>query len=378
MPDKVDADRLSRLIGDIYDAALHPSLWINALEQASKFVGGAAASLFTMEGSSGGAVHYVYGVEPRYQQLYFQRYISLDPHNAGYLTANILEPFAATDFVPFSQLEHTAFYQEWVRPQSWIDCIGVVLDRSMFGLSMFGVFRHERDGFVDSATRDRMRLLLPHIRRATLIGRTFERQSAEADTLADTLDAIRAAVFVVDAAGRIVHANKSGHEMAERGPVRIVRGHIMCCRADEDNAMRKLLAMAVNGDQALGTQGISLYLCTDAGEQYVAHVLSLCSGRRRKAGATYGAAATVFIRRASVDMQSAGNIIRQAFKLTPTELRVLLGIVEIGGVPEVASALGVAEATVKTHLGRVFEKTGTARQADLVKVVGRFAGALRD
>jgi DNA-binding NarL/FixJ family response regulator len=50
--------------------------------------------------------------------------------------------------------------------------------------------------------------------------------------------------------------------------------------------------------------------------------------------------------------------------LTPTELRVLLAIVESGGVPQVAAALGIANSTVRTHLGRLFSKTGTSRQAD--------------
>ena len=67
---------------------------------------------------------------------------------------------------------------------------------------------------------------------------------------------------------------------------------------------------------------------------------------------------------------------RQAFSLTPTELRVLLAIVDVGGVPEVAAALGVADTTVKTHLGRLFEKTGAARQADLVKLVAGFSTPL--
>jgi DNA-binding CsgD family transcriptional regulator len=57
-------------------------------------------------------------------------------------------------------------------------------------------------------------------------------------------------------------------------------------------------------------------------------------------------------------------------------LRVLLAIVEVGGVPEVAPALGVAESTVKTHLGRLFLKTGAGRQADLVKIVAGYATPL--
>jgi DNA-binding CsgD family transcriptional regulator len=55
---------------------------------------------------------------------------------------------------------------------------------------------------------------------------------------------------------------------------------------------------------------------------------------------------------------------------------VLLAIVEVGGVPQVATALGVAESTVKTHLSRLFVKTGTGRQADLVKIVAGFATPL--
>ena len=55
-------------------------------------------------------------------------------------------------------------------------------------------------------------------------------------------------------------------------------------------------------------------------------------------------------------------------------MRVLFAIVKIGGVPEVARMLGISEATVKTHLQRVFGKTDTARQADLVKLVAGFAG----
>jgi len=50
-------------------------------------------------------------------------------------------------------------------------------------------------------------------------------------------------------------------------------------------------------------------------------------------------------------------------------MRVLIMIVQIGGVPEVAPVLGVSETTVKTHLQRVVAKTGTSRQADLVQVV---------
>ncbi|HEY4985377.1 MAG TPA: helix-turn-helix transcriptional regulator [Bradyrhizobium sp.] len=76
-------------------------------------------------------------------------------------------------------------------------------------------------------------------------------------------------------------------------------------------------------------------------------------------------------------MPTPPEVIGKSFRLTPTELRVLLAIVEVGGVSNVADALGVADSTVKTHLGRVFEKTGTTRPADLVKLVAAYASPLK-
>jgi DNA-binding NarL/FixJ family response regulator len=67
--------------------------------------------------------------------------------------------------------------------------------------------------------------------------------------------------------------------------------------------------------------------------------------------------------------QPSGPISRQALASRRANWRVLQGIVDLGGTPKVAKALGVAEATVRSHLKNLFAKTGTRRQADLVKLV---------
>ncbi len=82
------------------------------------------------------------------------------------------------------------------------------------------------------------------------------------------------------------------------------------------------------------------------------------------------------MRKADIDATSPPELIGKTFQLAPSELRVLLAIVQVarraGGV---AAALGVAETTIKTHLSRLFYKTGTRRQADLVKLVRRLCDA---
>jgi DNA-binding CsgD family transcriptional regulator len=112
------------------------------------------------------------------------------------------------------------------------------------------------------------------------------------------------------------------------------------------------------------------------GGRFIAHVLPLASLARNGVGAAFKAVAALFVRKVELDSGSYGASVARAFGLTPAEQRVLLAIVEVGGVPETAETLGVAESTVKTHLYRVFSKTGAGRQADLVKLAAGFSNPL--
>jgi DNA-binding transcriptional LysR family regulator len=60
----------------------------------------------------------------------------------------------------------------------------------------------------------------------------------------------------------------------------------------------------------------------------------------------------------------------------PTQLRMLIAIVEIGGIPAVAAAPGVANSTIKAQVSRLLEKTGGSRQVDRVKLVAGFSTPL--
>jgi DNA-binding CsgD family transcriptional regulator len=279
--------------------------------------------------------------------------------------------------MPYQEFMETRFYKEWVHPQGMVDSVSVVLDKSVTSAALFGVFRYQSDGIVDDETRGRMRLIVPHIRRAVLIGGLIDLRTAEAARLADTLDGLRAGVCVVDAGGRIVHANAACQVILDAGDfLSVIGGRIVASDAKIDQALRELFAAADSGDAAIGTRGIALPLRGRDGSHHVAHVLPLTSGARRFAGIAYSASAALFICKAAAEDPSSPGIIARAYRLTPTELRVMLAIVKIGGVPEVAAALGVAENTVKTHLGNLFVKTGTGRQADLVKIVAGFATPL--
>jgi len=376
-----ESEALSDLIGDIYDAALDPSLWSGALGKTREFVGGQAAVLCWKNAVTkcGCSDHQDGGLDPHYVQLYFDKYVRFDPFTMGQCFAEIGEPVVIADLVPSEDILDTRFYKEWVRPQGLVDCVVCVLDKSATGAALVGVFRHERDGIADEETRRRMRVIAPHLRRAALISRAIDLKTTEAATFADTLDRIKAGMFLVDAAGRIVHTNASGHAMLTQGSVLCAaRGRLTTHEPIAERELYEIFTLAGRGDTTAGSKGIAVPLTSNTGERYVAHVLPLTSGARRRAGTSYAAVAALFVHKAALEMPSPPEMIAKTFKLTPSELRVLFGIVEVGGVAETAEALGIAEATVKTHLQRVFVKTGTGRQAGLVKLVAGFLNPLVD
>jgi DNA-binding CsgD family transcriptional regulator/PAS domain-containing protein len=372
-------ERLSALIGDIYDAALDHERWPTVLRKTADFVEGYAASIFAKDVTKHeGFVAYESGeIGDQYKKSYFENYIKFDPATTGHFFGEIGEPMATADLVHYDEFLQSRFYLEWAKPQGLVDFVAAVLDKSLTRAAMFGVFRHERHGIVDDETRRRMRLIVPHVRRAVLVGRSIDLKTIEAATLASALDQIRFGVFLVDAAGHIVHANTEASAMLLRHePFLSVDGKLATENPEINLQLQHVFAAAADGDDAVGTKGISVALKCGDGPQFAAHVMPLTAGNRAALGMKFKAVAAVFVCETEIDMSSPPKLIAQAFKLTPTELRIMLAIVEVGGVPEVATALGIAESTVKTHLGRLYEKTGAKRQADLVKIFANYASPL--
>ena len=243
-------------------------------------------------------------------------------------------------------------------------------------MALFSVFRNEQHGLVDDEMRRRAALITPHIRRAAVVGNALWLDIKTAKTTAFTkaLDGLAAGVFLVDRNCRVVFAN--GREMLDDGRILRLRNGALAT-ADSRPALPDVIAAAGEGDAALGTRGIAVPLSFPPQMPWLAHVLPLISGARRQAGKNFAATAAVFVRKTSLEVPSAMESMSKLYGLTPAELRVLAAVSEFGGISAVSDVVGVSEATVKTHLQRVFAKTNTNRQTELIKLVAAHASPLR-
>jgi DNA-binding CsgD family transcriptional regulator len=207
------------------------------------------------------------------------------------------------------------------------------------------------------------------------MGKTIGRKFSEASTFAGILDRLSAGLFLIDTDGRIVYANVAGRGILDADDfLRAIGGRLVARDTEVNRTLRA--AYAQRGDHDIDRRGIALPLMGQDHECHVVHVLPRAIAPDADTDSPGAVAAAVFVCKARLEIPSAPEVIRRAYQLTPTELRVLLAIVNVGGISEVATSFGVAHSTVKTHVRRLFEKTGTARQADLVKLVVGFSPML--
>lgn len=371
-----EASELSALLGTVYDASLDATLWPSAIERGAHFLkcmGGMIGAYDILQ--KGSNVRAVWGYEPEFLKS-FDYYVSINPLLRPSFRMKIGEVGSVVDVMPHGDFFANRVYLEWAKPQGIVDVVQTTLEKTPLAMAVLAFSRHKRQGFVDDWTRERMALVAPHFRRAVLIGKVIDLARIEAGAFADTIDGLAAAVFLVGADGRLLHANLSGEAMLAAGePFTSVDGILTARNLKAQRSLAASYAVAAEGDAAVEARGIAVPLTTERGQRFAAHVLPMTSGRRRDAEAAHASAA-VFVRKVEMEFPPVIRSMASIYRLTPAEVRVLHVILDVGGIVPTSLLLRLGENTVKTHLRHIFQKTGARNQVDLVKLVAGLSSPL--
>jgi len=172
-----------------------------------------------------------------------------------------------------------------------------------------------------------------------------------------------------------LHANTAAKAMLEsKMPIRSENGRL---RVPDKTATAELLgaiAAAQEEEAHIGSNGIGVALRD--GRHSVAHVLPLSRGDVRTRLVPQALAA-VFVNEDGPASFVNLDAIARSFEFTASETRLTHELVMGRTLAEAATALGVVESTVKTHLQNVFAKTGTSRQVDLITLLHRLLPVAR-
>src|SRR5262245_50858309 len=291
-----EAEQISRLIGDIYDAALDRNLWPSVLEKTCHYVGGQAAALVTLgPAQSQGQFYYQWGTEPEFLDSYNRTYGILNPlHVPTMVHAKVGSVLAASDLDPLDEVLASRFYKEWLAPQGILDAISATFKKSAISYAMLALNRSARDGSGNEGTKRRIRVIAPHFQRAVSIGKIIDLHEFEAAALADSLDGLAAATIIVDSSGRILLTNAAADALLAKGAVlRAAAGKLTVNDPPSDRTLHETFMNAESGNAVAGA---GLPLRGLDGDCWIAHVLPLTRSARREGRLTYSAAGAWIVR----------------------------------------------------------------------------------
>jgi len=377
------AERISELIGTIYDCVLDPSRWPSVVDNIRRELEFCYAVLGVYPLPGGevtlGVATGIDSVKLGELPAYGQDLVDLWGGDIRVKQYPLEEPIAQSQAVQDSALAASRYFLEWAQPQGVVDAVAIGLERNTRMVSTLSFGRHETVGIVSKAELDALRLLAPHFRRAIAIGQMLELQSIAAANVTSVLESLSVGVVLVDELMALIHANPVAESMlARKDPIKVSNGRVVVADASPAiaSAIEDAVAQAAGDESALGRRGGTGFPTRGlSGEPRIIHVLPL-KKRESRPGLFRRATAALFIAPVDRPIGLPFDAFAALYGLTPAEVRIAEMIVAGRTQREIAKSLGLASATVKTHLLHVFEKTDVRRQVDLVRLVASLASPL--
>ena len=367
-------ERLPDLIGRIYDCALDPTLWPDVLVEIRQALDFEQAAL-NLQAMPRGTVllNVASGIDsPWLERIadYGPEIVALWGGLARIVAAPLEEPVLLSEMNPGAVLgdERNRFHEEWHRPQGLVDSAAVGLAKDSQSLATLSFARHQRCGPIGEPEREGLRRLAPHLRRAITISRLLDAQTVATATFQAVFEVLPTPVLVTDGQLRVLYANAPARALLDRrDPLRLGDGRLAANLPAATQALTTAVAMGAVGEAALERRGMAIPLRGEDGIARALHVLPLSGGVLRP-GLVNEAVAAIFVSSTSAAPAPVASLVADLFGLSAKEAEVFALIAQGLAPNEAAARMGIGVATVRTHLSRVFEKSGARRQADLVRL----------
>jgi len=365
------------VVGMVYDCALDPDRWSDALERIAGALCFRNASLSLLDLRAGTMpLSITSGIEEPWLSRMGDYAAEIMEQWGGFERLQsypLEEPVVLTWINPEAASERNRYYVEWSRPQKLIDvlAIGLTRDTQMFGT--LGLGRHESAGPVRQREVDAARLLAPHLQRAVTISRLLDLRRVTATSFEGILQRLSTPVFIASADCRVQWLNPAAEDLVGAGEALTLRDGRLTLRGQAaQGALARAVGRFAGVARAGAGGGCDVPIQTEDGRALSLYVLPLGTAAPGSAGGL-----TAILAGPPRQQRDPCETVGSLFGLTPSERRVLSCLADGGSIPEIAARLGIGRATVRTHMLRIFDKTGVHRQTELVALLGALTVPVR-
>jgi len=367
----MDAAEVSGILDAVYESAVFPDRWPQALEKLGQAFDCTCVALIDRNLRSLEARVDTSGVDASSQREFLDVWSSRDLVR---LRTRQWVPGAIEvdqQIVPKSELLASDYYNGFMKPRDMHTVMRLTLAHRNRFLTIISLVRPRSADEFDAAAVERCRVLMPHLQRAAHI--RFQAQDAGAmlDGLSDVADRSVTAVLLLERDGRVKFANKAAGAMAAAADAFLLRrDQFEILDRNDDAAFQRLVAGAVGALPNLDApRGGVMRLARRSGKG--SYTVTVAPVKREASWLAQEPMALVRVLVADPEVTPLPpkEMLAQLFGFTAAEMRVAERLL-MGDSPEqVAAFLNVKTATARWHLASIYRKTGTNRQAELVRLL---------
>lgn len=359
------------LLDDLYEAAIDARHWPRFLSRlAGLFQAGTASLRLTGRDSPVVYRSHTVGFDAAADRRYADELVVADPFRKALSEAPLGKVRVSHECLPDREYARTEHYQHVFRPNGNFYCMGAQFERRDCTALHIGVHRPHTAGPFEEGERKVLEFFSPHLRRAVAMMQAMDQLDSALRQARAALDRLPFAVWLLNRNLGCQWMNAVAEQTVRDGLYGLAvkrdrlaligagSGRRLCSAAHAIEAGRSA-AEIVRTD----TPGVTLVLATEpdgsvpdrAGQMGVLAFL-LDSHRRVTPDVGYLAA---------------------VYSLTTAETRLVMELLRGRDVAEAGEALGVSVHTARCQLKSVMQKTGSPRQADLMRRLLVGMGSIR-
>jgi DNA-binding CsgD family transcriptional regulator len=367
------------LIDSIYEAVLDNDRWPSVLESIADAIGTVQVAVASIDQQANIVAVIAPRIDPELVASWRDYWAFRDPFFARAILRPSGEIYTLDNLISREEFAATPVFSAVWRPANCSLATAatnlVVKDKFC---ALIGVSNAPGKDFLTEEQLRHFEAITQHVGRAVRISRQLRKLDLANLAAQERFDLLPLSAMLVDAWERVVLINAAAKRMLDAHDGIFLRDGRLTI-SNVPDAMQKLVSSCARTSQGLGGPGGELIVPRAHVRSPINVIVAPLRSRTRLADVPWigfgSPVAIVTVSDPDLDRRRREAKLRRRFGLTNAETAFAVEILKGDGRRAAAKRCGITDGTAKTHLAHIFEKTGTNRQAELVRFLLNAADA---
>lgn len=365
------------IVASLYEAANRSEMkaWLDVYLRMERLFDSGHGGIFIYDKAADEFSEFI-GTTPDWvYREYVDRFQYICPFREHSFALKAGEYVKRSDLLPDEEFKALPIYRDYYEPAETLHFVYLVFIRTdgrMGGLSF--TRPASKPDFSDNEIRT-MLFMLPHLERAFNFYLGNLESQIHTSLMQDTFDRLPQGVLLIDENLKIIYANRAAENLVHEGDCLMLgrNGELTATKLENDRKLRKSIRSVIRSEEKAE---VSIALSHNDGRRDLEVSIASFSDHKILVE-NPGRFAVLYLNDPDGIAPIRDEHLVQLYGFTNAEARITSMLCEGKSVSEICDELSIAENTCRTHIKRIFSKTDTNKQSELISLIISGSGHAR-